>query len=434
MLNIKITPQRDALLRGFDNEFHALVQVKADENIAENKKENTLNLAIVIDCSGSMQGKPLQEAKRSAMMMVDLMQSTDRVAIIAYDSSASLIVPSTLCVDKQTIKTRISTLESRGLTALHEGWLMGSEEVARHTTSKSLNRVLLLSDGNANRGISDISKIKSQCAQLADEGITTSTYGLGHDFNEDLMVQMAASGLGQGYYGETADDLADPFREEFELLLNTIATNLRLKAESPEFVELQLINNFRNNGDQWSMPDVAFGGEAWALFKLVVRKNNLGEKPLEVLRCNVSYIDNEGNQQKTLPAKLILDPLSPNAFEAVVENEKVKTRISEMLVANYQEQAREAAQRGDWERVDQIVAQAKQVAKDDRWMRQTLKMLEKYSRRRQKEQFRKEALYSSDRMNKRLIGEDESHIAYSVDFESQKAAYLRRKTERGKKM
>ena len=231
------------------------------------------------------------------------------------------------------------------------------------------------------------------------------------------MVQMAASGLGQGYYGETADDLADPFREEFELLLNTIATNLRLKAEDPEFVELQLLNNFRNNGDQWSMPDVAFGGEAWALFKLVVKKNNLGEKPLEVLRCNVSYIDNEGNQQKTLPAKLILEPLSPNAFEAVVENEKVKTRISEMLVANYQEQAREAAQRGDWERVDQIVAQAKQVAKDDRWMRQTLNMLEKYSRRRQREQFRKEALYSSDRMNKRLIGEDESHIAYSVDFE-----------------
>ena len=58
MLNIKITPQRDALLRGFDNEFHALVQVKADENIAENKKENTFNLAIVIDCSGSMQESP----------------------------------------------------------------------------------------------------------------------------------------------------------------------------------------------------------------------------------------------------------------------------------------------------------------------------------------------------------------------------------------
>ena len=104
MLNIKITPQRDALLRGFDNEFHALVQVKADENIAENKKENALNLAIVIDCSGSMQGKPLQEAKRSAMMMVDLMQSTDKVAIIAYDSSACLIVPSTFVLINKQLK------------------------------------------------------------------------------------------------------------------------------------------------------------------------------------------------------------------------------------------------------------------------------------------------------------------------------------------
>ena len=91
MLNIKITPQRDALLRILimNHDY----QVKADENIAENK-ENTLNLAIAIDCL--VHAGVLQEAKRSAMMMVDLMQSTDRVAIIAYDSSASLIVPSTL--------------------------------------------------------------------------------------------------------------------------------------------------------------------------------------------------------------------------------------------------------------------------------------------------------------------------------------------------
>ena len=117
-----------------------------------------------------------------------------------------------------------------------------------------------------------------------------------------------------------------------------------------------------------------------------------------------------------------------------MENEKVKARISEMLVANYQQQAREAAQQGDWVRVDQVVAQAKEVAKDDAWMRQSLKMLEKYSRQRQREQFSKEALYSADKMNKRLVSGDESRVSYSMDIETQKAAYLRRKTERGKRM
>ena len=88
MLNIKIH------LRGMhcvvDNEFHALYRLK-QMKILLKTKENTLNLAIVIDCSGSMQGKPLQEAKRSAMMMVDLMQSTEG-CLIAYDSSVKLFL------------------------------------------------------------------------------------------------------------------------------------------------------------------------------------------------------------------------------------------------------------------------------------------------------------------------------------------------------
>ena len=434
MLNLKITPQREALLKGFDNEFHALLQVNADELMPPQGASNHLNLAIVIDCSGSMGGQPLEEAKKSAVMMVQAMSPTDRVAVVAYGSTAHLIVPSTYCINKQHIVSQIEEINTSGMTALHDGWLMGAEEVAKNKTEKSLNRVLLLSDGNANVGLTSIEQIRQQCAQLADVHVTTSTYGLGHNFNEELMIEMANSGLGQGYYGETADDLSDPFKEEFELLLNTIATNLSLNAECPNFVDLKLLNNFRANGTEWSMPDIASGGEGWALFKLVINRNHIGDVPLEVLRCVLSYKDKEGNERKTDPAKLILEPLSPNAFEAVMENEKVKTRISEMLVANYQQQAREAAQRGDWIRVDQVVAQAKEVAKDDAWMRQSLQMLEKYSRQRQREQFSKEALYSADKMNKRLVADDESRVSYSMNIEAEKAAYLRRKMERGKRM
>ena len=85
MLNIEITPQREALLKGFDNEFHALLRVNADEVPNPRERKNTLNLAIVIDRSGSMSGQPLDEAKRSAIMMVEQMHSDDRVAIVTYD-------------------------------------------------------------------------------------------------------------------------------------------------------------------------------------------------------------------------------------------------------------------------------------------------------------------------------------------------------------
>lgn len=434
MLNLKITPQRSALLKGFDNEFYALLQVKADKQSETSEHSKSLNLAIVIDRSGSMSGHPLEEAKACAIMMIEQMHPSDRVAVVTYDNEAELVVPSTLCARKEEIISRIRRVSSGGMTALHAGWLLGAEEVAKNKTENSLNRVLLLSDGGANEGITDTNQIKSQCAQLADAGITTSTYGLGHHFNETLMIQMASSGLGQGYYGETADDLADTFKEEFALLLNTVATNLQLQAETPGLVNLRLMNNFRRSGDGWAMPDIAAGGEGWALFKLVIKRNDIGEHPLEVLRCVLSYKDKEGNHLTTDPVKLILEPLSPNAFAAVLEDEKVKTRISEILVATYQQEAREAAQRGDWERVDRIVAQAKVAAKDDLWMQSSLISLEKYSRRRQREQFSKEALYSADKMNKRLVADDESRVSYSMNIEAEKAAYLRRKTERGKRM
>lgn len=434
MLNLKITPQRPALLKGFDNEFFALLQVNAEEQSVGIERSKSLNLAIVIDRSGSMSGRPLEEAKACAIMMVEQMHADDRIAIVTYHSEPELVVPSTPCSNKQEIISSIRRVNPGGATALHAGWLLGSEEVAKNKTENSLNRVLLLSDGNANEGLTDIEQIKSQCAQLADAGVTTSTYGLGHHFNETLMLQMAGSGLGQGYYGETVEDLADPFREEFALLLNTIATNLKLKAETPGLVRLKLMNNFRKADNGWAMPDIAAGGEGWALFKLAIKRDDIGEHPLEVLRCALSYIDKEGNQHTTEPVKLILEPLSPNAFEAVSEDEKVKSRIAEMLVASYQQEAREAAQSGDWERVDRIVAQAKLTAKDDLWMQRSLSSLEKYSRQRQREQFSKEAMYSSDKMNKRLVADDEMNMSYSHASELRKAPYLRRKAERGKQM
>ena len=182
------------------------------------------------------------------------------------------------------------------------------------------------------------------------------------------------------------------------------------------------------------MPDIAAGGEGWALFKISIKKNQISDAPIEVLRCFVSYTDHDAVPQKTSPAKLVLQPLSPNAFEAVEENERVKDRGSELEVAGYQEEAREAAQRGDWDRVDRVVARAKVVARDNVWMKQSLEALEKYSRKRQTQQFSKEALYSADKMNKRLVADDESSIAYSQSIEAEKAAYLRRKMERGKRM
>ena len=91
--------------------------------------------------------------------------------------------------------------------------------------------------------------------------------------NEELMISMAGAGLGHSYYGQTSIDLMDPFNEEFETLLNTVATDLQVISEYPNFVGLELMNNYNvveNNPSRlrFKMPDLAENGEAWALFKI----------------------------------------------------------------------------------------------------------------------------------------------------------------------
>ena len=440
MIDLKIKAQRPAIIKGYENEIYALVKASASDN-AQHSESLPLNLSIVIDRSGSMAGLPLEEAKKSAAYIVSKMRDIDRLAIVTYDHNARVILPSQRVLNKAAINEVIFSITGGGSTDLHQGWLAGAEEVARNKSSNSLNRVLLLSDGNANSGETSAEVISSQCGQLADEGIITSTYGLGHHFNEQLMISMARTGLGQSYYGETADDLLDPFQEEFDLLINTFAWNLKLKAEAPNFVDFELLNKFKvaeNDHARWHLPNLAEGGEAWALFKLKVNDLNENAKTIEVLRCNLSYetkVNDEVKIHNEGPIKLVLDRLSPSAFNAIAEDEEVKRRLDELTIANLQERAREASLRGDWVRVEQIIVEGRRVAGTNEWLQNNLAELAVFAKRRQRDQFSKEAIYSADKMNRRLSSSSEMHsMDYDMSAEIDKKAYLRRKVSRGKRM
>ena len=182
------------------------------------------------------------------------------------------------------------------------------------------------------------------------------------------MVKIANSGLGQSYYGQTSQDLMDPFNEEFQTLVNTVATDIKVKEEHPDIVNVQLMNNFQRTNDVFRLPDLAEGGEGWALFKINIKENHISNQEIEVLRCNVSYNDVDGNIKNKGPVKIILKPVNVNAFEMVAEDEKVRLRISEIMVAKIQERARVAAQQGDWNTVHHLLNEARKEAKDNEWL------------------------------------------------------------------
>jgi Ca-activated chloride channel homolog len=261
---VLVTPRRAALLSGFDNTVDLLVRLQAPAASQPASERLPLNLAIVLDRSGSMSGGRMEEAKRCAGMIIDRLTCVDRAALVVYDGVIDVLVPTTLAADKAVFHRAIAAVESRGGTDLHGGWLKGAELMAAVAQDSTLTRVLLLSDGDANVGVTDISVIAQQCEELARAGVTTSTYGLGPRFNEDLMTRMAYAGHGNSYYGETAEDLMDPFAEELDLLAALCAKQVHLHADFSAPVAVSVLNGPSENPDGYGMPDLAYEGESWS--------------------------------------------------------------------------------------------------------------------------------------------------------------------------
>ena len=435
-LNLELLPRTPGLLAGHDNRVEVMIRLSAPEGLStEDSKRSPLNLAVVIDRSGSMDGEPLYEAKRCASYIVDRLTASDHLSLITYDSRVNVVMPARRVTDKPRLKEIISEIYSGGSTNLHGGWLSGAEQVAVNGDSESVSRVLLLSDGNVNSGITDHDEICGQCEQLAQTGVTTSTYGLGLHFNELLMVRMGTAGGGNSYYGQTAEDLLDPFIEEFDLLRSMFAKAVHFTCEVETGLDLELVNEFPSDVSGWRFPDIATSGDVWAILRINVPSEKSGSGNGELIQLMnsivVTYEDADGKTQVVEHEVFKLPSLPPTAWQQLQSDTVVDNRVIELEVARIQRQAIEAARRRDWDRVDALLFQARGMAKDNAWVVQSLVSLERYARRRHQESFSKEAMYKSQKMMSRKVSRYESHSDMSMDLDM--PSYLQRKSEQGKK-
>lgn len=426
-----ITPRRAALLAGHKNELDVLVRVQAPPAPVELSKRKPLHLAIVIDRSGSMSGQPLEEAKRCAEFVLGGLDHADRLTIVAYDNKVHTLYPPLYAVAKQTITEAIRGIDSGGSTNLHGGWFQGAENLSPHVGEDSISRVILLSDGCANQGLTDPDQIYAQCAEFARAGISTSTYGLGNDFNEDLMIGMARHGQGNSYYGRTADDLLDPFREEFDLLNALYARRLRLEVEPAPGVQVQLLNDYVEDGNlAWQLPNLAFGGEAWAVLRLRVPALEASDVAKALASVSLRYTGLDGEPRAIQPRELALAALPTAAYGAVAEDELVMRRADELAVAGLQRRARDSARSGDWNDVGLALRDAEEIGKRNPWVAVAVGELRKLANEKNAAVFAKEAAFGARRMSSRLAPCVEMLVPESS---AGSPSYLRRKSAQGKR-
>lgn len=336
-----------------------------------NATRRPLNLSLVIDRSGSMAGEPLRHAISAAQKLVEQLTDQDYLSVVIYDDTAETIVQpqqvsdylnGSAKGDRNAIKSAIAKIKAGGCTNLSGGWLLGCEKVKSHQSAESLNRVLLLTDGQANVGVVDPQILINTAREQAEQGIITTTLGFGNYFKEDLLIGMANAGNGNFYFIQSPDDAADVFRIELESLLAVAAQNLTVTLQPENGVEIvQILNNYRasvaSNNLEVFLGDVYETEPKLLAIQLNVAATKLGIKNIANIAYKYQVVNGGSIQQVSAQLPISITVASEDEVNNSQPNASVIEQIGKFSIAKAKDEAIALADKGDFQNASQKLRQ-----------------------------------------------------------------------------
>jgi Ca-activated chloride channel family protein len=212
------------------------------------------NVGLVLDRSGSMAGaRKIDLAREAVERSLDLLRPDDRFTLVVYDDRVDVLVGATRASAeaKGLALGLLRDVDARGSTDLHAGWTAGAGQLAAALDPASVARVLLLTDGLANQGVTDPPSLAATAAALRARGIATSTFGVGADFDERLLRDVAHEGGGNFYFIEMPQQIPDLLTSELGEALEVVARGAALEVVLPPGVQASLLGRYRHT----SAPD-----------------------------------------------------------------------------------------------------------------------------------------------------------------------------------
>ena len=355
-VSCRVEPDYSVRLADKPGEAYVKVTLAADKVAAANRP--SVNLAIVLDRSGSMHGDKIVKAREAACEAIRRLDSKDIVSVVAYDNTSEVVVPAQYVSEKEALIARIRTIEPRGSTALFDGVTAGANELRKFRGKCEISRVLLLSDGQANVGPSSPEELGRYGALLMKEGIAVSTVGLGVDYNEDLMTRLSQKSDGNSYFVEKSDDLPRVFASELGDVLSVAATKVALKVKfGVGFTPVALIGrDGRILGDTVSIDlNQLYGGqEKYVIVKCDAAPGSVGSAR-EIAKAEVSYVDPKDDGRKTVTGVgTVTYSADPAAVAASVNKSVVRERaLNENAMRT--EEALRLADRGEFKAAEVLM-------------------------------------------------------------------------------
>jgi Ca-activated chloride channel family protein len=343
---IAIPERRLIAPSGSFRHVHFHIEVAA-QPVAPTSTRPPLTIGLVLDRSGSMHGQKIATARTAAVSVLDRLREQDRVAAVIFDHQIDVLqeaAPATAEV-KARLRAELSSVQARGNTALHEGWLTGCRVIAPEAmTDDRLSRCFLLTDGLANVGVTDAEQIAAQAADVrANAGIGTSTFGIGLDYDEGLLGPMAVAGGGQFHHLRDASEIASTFLGELGELLAVAARNVCLELQGGSGMTAELVSAYWLSSQlsaetRWviSLGDLLAGETR----DVVVRIGFLGaaQPAHQVLRARLRWTDASGEHTTQWTAVVF-----ETANDAMRHTERADPNVLRVVGVHHAERAQRRA-------------------------------------------------------------------------------------------
>jgi Ca-activated chloride channel family protein len=314
-----------------------------------------LNLALVLDRSTSMQGARLQRVKEATNYIIDYLREDDYFSLVTFSDRAEVVLPAQRNTDKAIAKSKVSMVHSSGGTEILQGLMTGLDQVERWQTSHTLNHLILLTDGQT---YGDEEDCLTQAVEAGQRGVSISTMGIGQDWNDQLLDEIASRSGGTSAYIDSASKIMTVFRDKIHGLGSIYARDLRLTlstAGNARLKDLFSISPEIGRFDTEKMPidlgHLERNAPVGILAELLIRADALGPRPILTA---------------TIEADVVALDMSETRVSADVDVEVVETRpadssvppvivgaLGKLAIYRMQEKTMQELEEGDVERASQ---------------------------------------------------------------------------------
>jgi Ca-activated chloride channel family protein len=350
--------------------------------VAVTKDRPPLNLCLVIDRSGSMgsAGK-LEYVKEAARYVVDSLGPQDRISIVAFDSDVKVVEKNTSVENKSALKSKIDELFPGSNTNLSSGLEEGYAQIKKGKKKNYLNRVILLSDGLANEGITDIEKLSSIARDWEDKDVYTTAMGVGSDYDDQLLTLIATGGAGNYYYIDKPAAIPTIFARELSGIVNVAASGITVDLALEPGVRVAKVHGYQyrdlgNSRYEISVGDIASSQEYTIFVELQLPAVN-EEKTVSLGTVACRYDDQFVKKAVTSPPTRLAMHFVPEE-EVVAANEVTEVVNTAYLMDNAEamDQARKLVADGKRGEAQELLNKQKELSRDRAAMGQSQALLD----------------------------------------------------------